>query len=622
MKITKYSEKYSALNNEICNEIMSSNYSNVQHLKLYDIYCDTTVRNYLGIKCKQCIKCDFRASYNYIGHKPTYCKTHSRTDMVNTNTKKCKYCYKQPVYNIEGGPALYCKDHASPKMINVVASLCIEDGCPVRATFNFNDSQPMLYCSEHKVKGMICIMNKNCIVDKCPITPYYNFKGLPALYCKKHSFQNMINVKSKKCKYIGCEIIPSYNYVNMAALYCVEHKLDNMILVRNTLCENANCEKQACFNYADSKCGRFCSTHKLVDMINIYSKKCEKCEISANYNYDNCKIARFCASHKLDNMINVYNRLCEFTDCPIKPNYNYIGNKGGRFCNEHKLNDMINIYLHYCEDDECDTLANYNYENSKTGRFCATHRLENMVDIKTIKCKTPLCDVKASNKYKGYCFACFVYTFPDEPISRNYKTKERTVVDYVIDNFPSFTWIVDKKINDGCSNRRPDLLLDLGYHIIIVEIDEYQHDTYDISCENLRLMQISSDLGHRPIIFLRLNPDKYTIGNIIVPSCWGYNKKGLCGLISKNIEQWHSRLQALKERIEFWTKPENVCTKTVEIEKLFFDQQIVQQIDPPSDNNLKTSNVSVDLNTQPLQSHPIQKRRNKANRTVLDIANI
>ena len=59
-------------------------------------------------------------------------------------------------------------------------------------------------------------------------------------------------------------------------------------------------------------------------------------------------------------------------------------------------------------------------------------------------------------------------------------------------------WISDKIIN-GCSKRRPDLVLDLLYQIVI--IDENQHIDYDCSCENKRIMELSQDIAHRPIIY-------------------------------------------------------------------------------------------------------------------------
>jgi len=41
--------------------------------------------------------------------------------------------------------------------------------------------------------------------------------------------------------------------------------------------------------------------------------------------------------------------------------------------------------------------------------------------------------------------------FPDKPVSRNYKTKEYTVVEFVKITFPDLSWISDKRILDGCS---------------------------------------------------------------------------------------------------------------------------------------------------------------------------
>jgi len=133
--------------------------------------------------------------------------------------------------------------------------------------------------------------------------------------------------------------------------------------------------------------------------------------------------------------------------------------------------------------------------------------------------------------------------------------------------------ITDKKIKDGCSRKRPDLMLDLGYQIIIVEVDENQHESYDCSCENKRLMLLSQDVGHRPIIFIRFNPDEYLDKeNIIISSCWKINKQGICQINNRKIKEWNERLESLKSQIEYWTNPENKTEKTIEVIQLYFDQ--------------------------------------------------
>ena len=200
----------------------------------------------------------------------------------------------------------------------------------------------------------------------------------------------------------------------------------------------------------------------------------------------------------------------------------------------------------------------------------ALNSSEEMIDVKTKSCNNEWCFTRGNLKYEGYCLYCFINTFPDKPNTRNYKTKKRSVVEYILENFPSFTWTSDKKVQDGCSKRRPDLLLDLGYQIIIIEVDENQHIDYDCSCENKRLMELSQDVGHRPIIFIRFNPDKYIDENgDDIASCWKITKPGLC--IINSDARWNSRLNTLKNHVEYWSNITNKTDKTIEVIQLYYD---------------------------------------------------
>ena len=174
-------------------------------------------------------------------------------------------------------------------------------------------------------------------------------------------------------------------------------------------------------------------------------------------------------------------------------------------------------------------------------------------------------------KYNGCCGTCFKHMFPDKPVARNYKTKERDVVEYVTTKFPSLSWIADKTVNGGCSKRRPDLLLDLAYQVIIIEVDENQHIDYDCSCENKRIMELSQDLGHRPIVFIRFNPDDYVNNKKTITSCWASNKNGICIVKKSKQAEWRQRLEALENQINYWINPENKTNKTIEIIQLFYD---------------------------------------------------
>ena len=84
-------------------------------------------------------------------------------------------------------------------------------------------------------------------------------------------------------------------------------------------------------------------------------------------------------------------------------------------------------------------------------------------------------------------------------------------------------------------------------------------------------MEISQDLQHRPIVFIRFNPDEYTKNNEIINSCWEINKKGICIVKNKKKEEWEERLCAIKRQINYWLQPENKINKTIEIIQLFYD---------------------------------------------------
>ena len=184
-------------------------------------------------------------------------------------------------------------------------------------------------------------------------------------------------------------------------------------------------------------------------------------------------------------------------------------------------------------------------------------------------CKAPLCETRGIKKYNGYCLPCCIHYCPEIQVSRNFKTKENDVVQRVLEKYPDFNWIADKKIQDGCSLRRPDLLLELGSHVIIIEIDENKHNSYDCSCHNKRTMEISQDIGHRPVIFIRFNPDAYVNQEgKKVTSCWRLNGYGILNIPKSKRNEWNTRIIALYQQIEYWMN--NIPEKTVETVELFY----------------------------------------------------
>ena len=258
-------------------------------------------------------------------------------------------------------------------------------------------------------------------------------------------------------------------------------------------------------------------------------------------------------------------QICEH----VKIKYKCLECKGSQIC-EHEKNKYTCLeckkYSYKCKHGK----HKYRCKYCKGSQIC----LHNIIKYRCKECngsdlcKSEWCFTHKKKKYQGYCLRCYLYLFPDTKLPRNYKTKENMVVNEIKHTFHDKTWIFDKKINYGCSLRRPDVFLDLGSHVLIVEIDEYQHHEISRICENKRIMELSKDVNHRPIVFIRFNPDGYTKSDgTIVKSPWHYNNNGYMTIRDK--KEWKYRIQILLERIRYWI--EHMNTQTIQKEELFYN---------------------------------------------------
>ena len=302
------------------------------------------------------------------------------------------------------------------------------------------------------------------------------------------------------------------------------------------------------------------------------TRHCEHAECNKQpfFNHEGETTARFCGEHKEDGMVNVKSKTCENVNCKKIPVFNHEGETTARFCNEHKEDGMVDVKNKKCENVNCKKQPIYNHEGETTARFCGEHKEEGMVNIISKRCLTHLCYTFVSNMYRGYCLRCFIHLFPEEPVTRNYKTKERAVTENILEHFQDKTCIVDQRIQDGCSRRRPDICMDLGDQVILVEVDEHKHEDYECSCENRRIMELSQDVGHRPMVILRFNPDAYMHDGVRVTSCWATDGNGILRVPKKKEQEWMHRLSALRDQIHYWTN--NRTDKTVEVIQLFYDR--------------------------------------------------
>lgn len=382
--------------------------------------------------------------------------------------------------------------------------------------------------------------------------------------------EDIINMKIKKrlCRHKDCEKHATYNYEGETIrLYCKTHKKNNMINIVNKCLENG-CKIRANFNFEGETKALYCNNHKKDNMQNVKNIKCiEKgCNKDANYNFENIKKKLYCHEHMKPGMKNIFAKKCLFNGCKKMPSFNLPNETKPLYCSSHKTDAMQDLKSKRCEFIGCNKYPNYNFIGMKP-IFCYIHKQNLMVDVKNNLCKFEGCYTRATNKYKGYCFRCYIYNYPDEPISRNYKIKEKHMTDYIIDNYKDYKICVDKIIDNGCSKRRPDCYIELFSHVIIIECDEEQHKDY--SCENKRMMEIFQDLGNRPIIFIRFNPDKYIDKNgKNIKSCFRYHETLNIPIVD-NKKDWDNRLSILKETID--KNINNLPEKEVTIINLFYD---------------------------------------------------
>ena len=227
---------------------------------------------------------------------------------------------------------------------------------------------------------------------------------------------------------------------------------------------------------------------------------------------------------------------------------------------EHK--EIVHKNLYYC--NKC------NYKTKRTGHIKRHYHCE-------------LCNmgINSDKGFNPHCFRCFCNLNPNDPRARPFKRKETEFQKELEKYFDSSeikkileekkTDIdFDKKIQGGCSLRRPDCLIEFDSYSIILELDEDQHFGY--SCENKRMMELFQDLGNRPLIILRLNPDSYELKGKKIGSCFQKNQDGL-RVVRK---EWNLRINDFYRYLTYYIK--NEPKKDLVVKQLYYDEYEMNDI--------------------------------------------
>ena len=392
-----------------------------------------------------------------------------------------------------------------------------------------------------------------CREDGC--TKSASFGSETAEYCLAHKKTDMKNLTKKTCEFDGCQVFAGYGNTGTKPTRCRIHKEDDMVLFWCKKC--TECQTQASYGWEDGPMIK-CAKHKVEGMIYLRFPHCPECGTTARFGLVKNRPTH-CSKHREPDMWNVIDRTCK--ECKKRPTY---GVDRADYCEEHKKAGMTVFLRVFCKEDGCEKTAAFNLPGRKGGVYCTGHAREGMINIFETKCK--ICwAVRARKDYDGHCAQCFSHVFPDSPRIRKFKTKERAVKDFLVEKWPDSLMTHDKAVD--CFRFRPDFVFELGSHTIVIEVDEEQHERYDLSCENKRLMSIFQGLGSRPMVMIRFNPDKYVDGNgKKVKGCWHGT-----GLVHQGGE-WRSRLKELHGVIEKWWG--RVPEKEVTVEHLFYDGYI------------------------------------------------
>lgn len=419
---------------------------------------------------------------------------------------KCQQCDKVANYGLD--EILHCGDHRLPNEKNLRAKYC--DECDKQASFGFLVPSK---CSDHKLDDMTDLKHKLCDHPGC------DKRQAKGSFCAEHGTGK--NTKHRTCY---CGKIASYSNEGGRPEFCNDHKEPGMVNVKNKSCQETNCKRSPSFGFPGTKKGIFCQDHKQENMINVTSKRCafSDCDKLPSFNFKELKSVLFCREHKEEGMVEVSSKKCYYKDCVKRATYGILG-EGTKYCASHKEPDMIDL-------------------NNKPCVMC--------------KLMQPSCG--------KHCASCFYYLFPEHQKTRNHKTKENAIMEFIKKEYPDI--ILDKVIQGGCSRKRPDGLIDLLTHSIIIEIDEDQHSSYDKTCDNKRNMQMFEDLGDRPLVLIRFNPDSYTANSKKVRGCFSLSKT--LGKLMINDKEMKSRIPILLKTISNnLSQPD----KEITVIKLFFN---------------------------------------------------
>ena len=383
-------------------------------------------------------------------------------------------CKKQSQYGCEKGKPLRCFEHRFEGMKDVKyrRKTCQAADCEREATFGYILRQPVS-CSSHKADGMTDVKNKKCDHEGCSKLPVFGMPGQHAIRCILHKDDGMIDVnRAKRCSLKGCERAARHRHPVTTLQACDLHKRSGMLSIpkKSCNCSHPGCKKQRSFGIEPKK-----PTH--------------------------------CGKHKLPGMMSGKAR-CTAEGCQTLPSWGFVAPER---CAGHKMEGMCDLAHTLCKSTGCLRIASFGLQQGKPVS-CLEHRTKEMADVvsSTKPCVSCGLQTRTSCLKKGLCYYC-------RPATIQAHSKELAIKALLEAQLGHIDFVHDK-VNEAildcaCRRYRPDFWAELPTLVLVVEVDERQHEIYEPSCELRRLVELLAACMGKPLVVLRYNPDGYkTLG--------------------------------------------------------------------------------------------------------------
>ena len=292
------------------------------------------------------------------------------------------------------------------------------------------------------------------------------------------------------------------------AIRCILHKVDGMIDVnRAKKCSNEGCKRAARHRHPVTSL-QACDLHGRPGMLSIPKRSCNcshpGCTKQRSFGIEPKKPTH-CGKHKLPGMMSGRVR-CSAEGCQKHPSWGFDALER---CAEHKMKGMRTFRGQRCKAADCQRIANFGLQHRKPVS-CLEHKTDAMTDVVTPMKPCCSCGLQTRTAYlrKGLCYYC-------RPATIQAHSKELAIKALLEAQVGHINFVHDRVaqaiLDCACRKYRPDFWAQLPSLVLVVEVDERQHENYEPSCELRRLVELLAACMGKPLVVIRYNPDGYKI---------------------------------------------------------------------------------------------------------------